>query len=187
MFTPVDRDRRQYPRFTCAYPVRISLTNFSEHTISGECLEICCNGLRIQTQQAIPAEIEVSLRAMSLGLAGKGLVKYCRGEMGKFVVGLEFLNGLTWSPPEPTTVESTLSAAMTPRTAAIFEDLLGGASAHTIQPLVDQLTDKERDVLFWTAACIQSAVAETCRDRATEIAELLTANSRRLPATMVGV
>lgn len=187
MFTPVDRDRRQYPRFTCAYPIRISLTNLTEHTITGECLEVCSNGLRIQTLQAIPAPIEVSLRAMSLGLAGKGIVRYCRGEKGKYVVGLEFVDGLTWTPPEQTAVESTLSAAMTPRTAAIFEDLLGGASARAIQPSVEQLSDKERDVLFWTAACIQSAVAETCRDRATEIAELLTANSRRLPATLVGI
>jgi hypothetical protein len=143
--------------------------------------------LRIQTVQAIPAPIEVSLRALSLGLTGKGIVRYCRGEEGKYIVGLEFTGGLLWNPPDQTTVESTLSAAMTPRTAVIFEDLLGGASAGELQPSVDQLSDGERDILFWTAACIQSAVAETCQDRAAEIAGLLTANSRQLPATLVSV
>jgi hypothetical protein len=187
MSTPADRERRQYPRFSCADPIRISLTNLSEHTITGECLEVCCNGLRIQTEQVIPAPIEVSLRALSLGLSGKGIVHYCHGEERKYIVGLEFTGGLIWKPPEPAAVESTLSAAMTPRAAAIFEDLLGGASARELQSAVEQLSDEERDILFCTAACIQSAVAETCRDRAAEITGLLNANSQRLPATLVSI
>jgi len=76
---------------------------------------------------------------------------------------------------------------MTARTAAIFQELLGGGSARDLQPSVDALTDEEREILFCTAACIQSAVAETCRARADEIAGLLVSNSQRIPANLMPV
>ena len=187
MTTPLDGDRRQYPRFPCASPIRVSLTNLFEHSIAGECLEVCCNGLRIRTLQAIPAPAEVSLKAIGLGLAGKGIVRYCNGQAGKYVVGVEFAAGLHWQPPQQPVTESPLSAGMTARTAAIFQELLGGSSACDLQPSIDTLSDEEREILFCTAACIQSAVAETCRARADEIAGLLTNNSQRLPVNLMPV
>lgn len=181
------RERRQYPRFPCTAPIRVSLTSLFEDSIPGECLEVCRNGLRIQTLQAIPAQTEVALKALSLGLAGRGIVRYCNDQAGKFVVGVEFAAGLHWQPPEQPVTESPLSAGMTARTAAIFQELLGGSSARDLQPSIDALTDEEREILFCTASCIQSAVAETCRARAEEIAGLLTSNSQRLPANLMPV
>jgi hypothetical protein len=143
--------------------------------------------LRIQTEQAIPAPAEIFLTAPSLGLEGKAIVRHCVAQEGKYLIGIEFAAGLEWHLPQQPGAESALLAGMTARTAAIFEELLGGSSARDLQPFIDALSDEERDILFCTAACIQSAVAETCRERAEQIAGLLTTNSRRLPANLVPV
>ncbi|HEV2688845.1 MAG TPA: hypothetical protein VGV35_09830 [Bryobacteraceae bacterium] len=173
-------------RFPYAASIRVSFSNLPEHSIKGRCLEVCRNGLRIETLQFIPAPAEVILKSPGLGLSGKGIVRYCRGQDGKYIVGLEFAAGLRWYPPEQA-AETALSAGMTKRTAAIFQELMGGSSARELQPSIDRLSDDEQDILFCTAASIQSAVAETCRARAEEIAGLLTINSQRLPASLMPV
>lgn len=187
MSQPMDTERRQYPRFPCDAPIRVSVTDIFDNGITGECLEVCRNGLRIRTLQRIPAPAEVSLRALTLGLEGHAIVRYCHDDHGRYIVGLEFVAGLHWQAPDPMHSENELSRGMTPRTAAIFQDLLGGIPARDLQPAVDNLSDRERDILFCTAACIQSAVAETCRQRAAEIEGMLHANSQRLPANLTPV
>lgn len=185
MSLPVDHERRQYPRFPCSASIRLSLTRAFEPGVTGECLEVCRNGLRVETPEAIPVSTEVSLRALSLGLTGRGIIRYCHPNDGKFLVGLEFTGGLYWRPPEQVAAETTFSQGMTPRTAAIFEELLGGVSARELQPSVDALSEDERATLFCTAACIQSAVALTCRARADEIEGLLNLNNQRLPVQLL--
>ena len=185
MSLPVEHERRQYPRFPCSASIRISLSRTLEPGVTGACLEVCRNGLRIETPEAIPVSTEVSLRALSLGLSGKGIVRYCHSHEGKFLVGLEFTGGLYWRPPDQVAAETTFSQGMTPRTAAIFQELLGGVSARELQPSVEALTEDERATLFCTAACIQGAVAETCRARADEIEGLLNQNNQRLPVHLL--
>ena len=181
---PTDQERRQYPRFPCASPIRLSSTNLSEHSITGACLEVCRNGLRIEISEVLQEQTKVSLEALSLGLAGRGVVRYCLRQNEKYIVGVEFTGGLEWQPPEQNASPTALSAGMTARTAAIFQELLGGSSAQELQPAIDELTDQERDILLCTAACIQSAVADTCQARAQEIAALLAHNSQRLPESL---
>ena len=185
MSSPVENERRRYPRFPCSASIRISLSKAFEPGVSGECLEVCRNGLRLETAEAIPVSTEVSLRALSLGLTGRGIVRYCHLHDGKFQVGLEFTGGLYWRPPDQIVAESTFSQGMTPRTAAIFQELLGGVSARELQPSVEALTEDERETLFCTAACIQGAVAATCRARADEIEGLLNQNKQRLPVQLL--
>ena len=150
----------------------------------GACLEVCRNGLRIEISESIPEQTNVSLEALSLGLAGPGVVRYSLRQDEKFIIGVEFTGGLQWQAPERNASSTALSAGMTPRTAAIFQELLAGSSAQELQPSIDELTDQERDILLCTAACIQSAVADTCQARAQEIAALLAHNSQRIPESL---
>jgi len=187
MSSPAENERRQYPRFPCAAPIRISLTSTFEPSVLGECREVCHNGLRIETTQPILVSTQVALRSLSLGLTGRGIVRYCHSRDDKFLIGLEFSGGLHWHPPDQAAAENTFSQSMTPRTAAIFQELLGGASARELQPSVDTLSEDERDILFCTAACIQAAVAATCQARADEIEGLLAQNNQRLPVHLLPI
>ena len=72
MSSPAENERRQYPRFPCAAPIRISLTSTFEPSVLGECREVCHNGLRIETTQPILVSTQVALRSLSLGLKVEG-------------------------------------------------------------------------------------------------------------------
>lgn len=152
------------------------MTNLFEQSIVGGCVEVCRNGLRIEVSDAIPEETEFALKSPSLGLSGRAVVRYCHRNGPKYLIGVEFVSGLEWRPPDRGAAETSLSAGMTERTADIFQALLGGALIEDLQARINDLTSDERDILLCTASCIQTAVAANCQERADEIERLLVTN-----------
>lgn len=180
-----EADRRKYPRFPCAAPARLRWSN--TQIIDGDCLEVCNNGLRVASREAIPVSTTVSLTCDGLGLTGNVVVRYCQRDGSHFTLGLEFCPGLHWNAPDRRSSQESLSSGMTQLTAAIFDDLLSGTSAQELQPSVERLSEEERGTLLCTVACIQSTVAATCRERAAEIERMLAMNGQTLPPMLLPV
>ena len=60
-------------------------------------IDISKSGIRLQTPEALPLHVYVTLRATKLGLLGNASVRYClRTAASKFAVGAEFTAGLQW-------------------------------------------------------------------------------------------
>jgi hypothetical protein len=55
----------------------------------GKCRDISPDGLRIETEDTIPAQSQVSLRLENVDVAGSGRVRYFRRGPMRNVIGLE--------------------------------------------------------------------------------------------------
>ena len=64
-----------------------------------ELVEVSHKGLRIRVEVNMPPRTYVTINERELGIVGRGSVRYCRFEKGKYAVGLEFSNGTGWKTP----------------------------------------------------------------------------------------
>jgi hypothetical protein len=86
------KDIRRGERIQCTLPVRLSWSE--EHGPDrfgrGECRDISADGLRVETNETIPAQSFVNLRVEKVDVAGSGRVRYTRrgGGMAN-IIGLE--------------------------------------------------------------------------------------------------
>jgi len=64
-----------------------------------ELVEISLKGMKILVDAPMGARSYVSVNDREIGVMGRGCVRYCRFEKGKYAVGLEFSNGTGWKPP----------------------------------------------------------------------------------------
>jgi hypothetical protein len=61
-------------------------------------VEISERGMRILVDVQMTARTYVSVNELELGIMGRGSVRYCRYQKGKYAVGLEFSGGTGWKP-----------------------------------------------------------------------------------------
>ena len=61
-------------------------------------LNISEDGIALQLPTAA-MPMRVRFRSDRLKLYGAGAIRYCRCSGGKYIVGVEFIEGLHWSPP----------------------------------------------------------------------------------------
>jgi hypothetical protein len=73
-------------------------------------LNISEDGIEIELPEAAQLASRVKLEGEKHRLLGEGSVKHCRREGAKYIVGVEFVDGLRWRPPaEPVTEPIQLS------------------------------------------------------------------------------
>ena len=60
--------------------------------------------MRVDRQMA--PHTYVTVNDLGIGITGRGSVRYCRYEKGKYVVGLEFAGGTGWKPGSLRTVKT---------------------------------------------------------------------------------
>ena len=65
-----------------------------------ELVEVSESGLRIRVDTAITPRSYVTINHRESGIMGRGSVRFCRFIKGKYSVGLEFVGGTGWHPPE---------------------------------------------------------------------------------------
>ena len=63
-----------------------------------ELVDISSRGIRIRVDAQMAPRTYVTINDRELGITGRGSVRYCRYEKGKYAVGLEFSGGTGWSP-----------------------------------------------------------------------------------------
>jgi len=68
-------------------------------------VDVSSHGMKIRVENRLAPRTYVSVNDRGIGVMGRGCVRYCRFEKGKYAVGLEFSGGTGWSPP----VEETVS------------------------------------------------------------------------------
>jgi hypothetical protein len=66
-----------------------------------ELVDISSKGLKIRVDLQMPPRTDVSVNDRERGIMGRGCVRYCRFEKGKYSVGLEFSGGTGWSQKKP--------------------------------------------------------------------------------------
>jgi hypothetical protein len=93
--------RREHRTEVCV-PVQVMWTDLqgNERYATGQILDICTSGMRIQVPEPIPQRSYVRLRADQLALAGSASVRACMRKGTKHLIGLEFSGGMTWKRPQ---------------------------------------------------------------------------------------
>src|SRR5579863_5713842 len=69
-----------------------------EQVCAAEVVDISVNGLRMRVDIKMAPQTYVTVNDRDIGITGRGSVRYCRYEKGKYVVGLEFAGGTGWKP-----------------------------------------------------------------------------------------
>src|SRR5215831_10847098 len=65
---------------------------------------VCVEGIEVELPEALQALSRVKLQGEKYRLLGEGTVRSCRRVGAKYLVGIEFSDGLRWRPPdEPVT------------------------------------------------------------------------------------
>lgn len=97
-FGPDQRDRRRRPRQPLSGFLRILWDNGSgaEHPARAQIVDVSSEGLRLRVEDRIPVRAQVSCNDPTLGIAGRGTVRYCIFVKGKYEIGLEFTGGTGW-------------------------------------------------------------------------------------------
>jgi hypothetical protein len=62
---------------------------------------ISSRGMKIRTDVQMAPRTYVMVNDREIGVMGRGSVRYCRYEKGKYSVGLEFSGGTGWDPEAP--------------------------------------------------------------------------------------
>jgi hypothetical protein len=81
--------------------------NEGKHQVCRAELEnVSRSGIKIRVDVQMPPCTYVTVNDRDIGIMGRGSVRYCRFERGKYSVGLEFVGGTGWDPnaaprPEP--------------------------------------------------------------------------------------
>ncbi len=97
---------RRQDRTELVVPVQVMWTDRQgqERFTTGQSLDICEWGMRLQILDPLPERIYVRLRADRIKLNGSASVRSCQKKGTKYLVGLEFSGGLAWKLPGAGTV-----------------------------------------------------------------------------------
>ena len=91
-------EQRKHARKAIAGKLRVLWQDAEgrEQVCGAELVDISANGLRIRVDVQMAARTYVSVNDRVIGIMGRGSVRYCRYEKGKYSVGLEFGSGTGW-------------------------------------------------------------------------------------------
>src|SRR5260221_600816 len=93
-------DQRQHARQEIAGKLRVLWQDADgrERVCAAELVNISSKGLRIRVDIQMAPRTYVTVNDQEIGISGRGSVRYCRYEKGKYAVGLEFTGGTGWDP-----------------------------------------------------------------------------------------
>lgn len=85
------KNNRRHFRFHYLGPVRLFWDDAEGRTkyLQVLCLDISENGLRVESNESLPVNTRVSLRADLIELAGTAIVRHVQGQGSHFILGLE--------------------------------------------------------------------------------------------------
>jgi PilZ domain-containing protein len=102
------KESRAYSRYPLTGSITVSWQDEHAqfHALQARGIDICETGIQIELTEAIDKGSTVTVRAERHRLAVSTSVRYCRRQGPKYRIGLEFIGGYRWRPPEATTTAS---------------------------------------------------------------------------------
>ncbi|MFN7939060.1 MAG: PilZ domain-containing protein [Bryobacteraceae bacterium] len=96
--TDSSREKRRSARTSKTGKVKLSWTsNGQERMALGDLLDISTGGMRISTLDRLPQGTAIRFQSETIRLHGSAIVRHCTQKGLRYVLGVEFLGGLTWS------------------------------------------------------------------------------------------
>jgi hypothetical protein len=98
---PHKGDLRRHERVLQGAPVQVSWKDRlgNEKFANAEILDVSEAGIRVKVPESLAEHTLVTLRSDRLALHGRASVRSCDRQGAKYLVGLEFIGGLSWKPP----------------------------------------------------------------------------------------
>jgi hypothetical protein len=98
---PHKGDLRRHERVLQGAPVQVSWKDplGNEKFANAEILDVSEAGIRVKVPESLAEHTLVTLRSERLALHGRASVRSCDRQGAKYLVGLEFIGGLSWKPP----------------------------------------------------------------------------------------
>ena len=93
-------EQRRYARQPLTGRIRILWEDADgqSRVYTADLVNISIEGMKILVDVQMAPRTYVTVNDRKYGLMGRGSVRYCRFEKGKFAVGLEFSGGTGWQP-----------------------------------------------------------------------------------------
>ena len=106
--SPRKLEKRQHTRQPIAGKLRVLWQDADgqERVCAAELVNISLKGLRIRVDIQMEPRTHVTVNDQEIGISGRGSVRYCRYEKGKYAVGLEFSGGTGWDAGRVTMKEA---------------------------------------------------------------------------------
>ena len=93
-------DSRRHARHAVTGMVRIMWENNGHEAIANaEILDASMSGMRLRVDSQIPLRSFVTCNDHTLGICGRGSVRYCNLVKGKYEIGIEFTSEGAWRRP----------------------------------------------------------------------------------------
>jgi len=94
-------DLRRQIRQSCIVSVKVRWCDASgiEKFANASALDISQSGLRLKVPEPLPVHGCVALNSEKLKLRGEASVRHCSRLGGNYMVGLEFVREIRWTPP----------------------------------------------------------------------------------------
>jgi|SRR5579871_890863 len=91
-------DMRRHERIPQSAAVQVGWNDRwgNEKFASGEILDVSASGMRVKVPEELAAHTLVTLRSDRLALHGRASARSCVRQGAKYLVGLEFIGGLSW-------------------------------------------------------------------------------------------
>ena len=93
-------ERRRYARQPLTARLRVLWEDADGHSCvcTADVVSVSIEGMKILVDFQMAPRTYVTVNDRKSGLLGRGSVRYCRFEKGKYAVGLEFNGGNGWKP-----------------------------------------------------------------------------------------
>jgi EAL and modified HD-GYP domain-containing signal transduction protein len=93
-------DSRREVRHAVQGPINILWEDAGrEKAAVAQLLNVSVHGVQLQTTERLAVHTPVSCNAVKIRVSGRGVVRYCNLQKGKYLIGLEFANGTGWRDP----------------------------------------------------------------------------------------
>ena len=94
-------ERRRDTRHPVAGTFRVLWENADGQTqvCMASLVDVSTKGMKILVDKQMATQTYVTINDQTHGIMGRGSVRYCRYQKGKYAVGLEFQGGTGWKPP----------------------------------------------------------------------------------------
>ena len=105
-----ERRRERRDRISTDVILFFSDAEGQEATVPGHLLDVSPHGARFQTTREVSPDSRVKFHHASLGIGGRGVVRYCNWSLAGFEVGVEFQHGTQWRSPSGAHIDANAAS-----------------------------------------------------------------------------
>ena len=95
----LERRRERRDRVSADVVIFFADADGQEAAVPGQLLDVSPHGARFRTYMEVTVQSAVKFKHATLGVGGRGVVRYCNWSPAGFDVGVEFRQGTGWQSP----------------------------------------------------------------------------------------